>query len=206
MNVSTYHKTLFGSFIVGLAIIVFHLNYNGSSEESARLVIRFTARFSAVVLALIFATSAIHHFIKRKPTALLLKYRPHAGLVFTSVHTLHLLFLFFLQNQFHPVFTLAKTSSLVAGGGAYMFIYIMAITTYPAIKHRMNALHWKWLHLIGLYWIWAIFFNSYLKKAMSHSEGYFILFLLSAGLLLRVLYLLHQYIHKANKKNPAIDH
>lgn len=187
MNVSTFYRALFGTFLIGIIIIVLHISINGGSEDPVRIVIRYTARIAAFLFAIIFASSSVHHLIKSNTSASLVRYRPHLGIVFAVVHTLHLMSLVYLQYKIHPVFSLAKSSSLFAGGTAYLLMYLMLITTHPGVKLKMSLRSWRIIHLIGLYWIWVIFFNSYFKKVVNHSEGYVLLALLSIGLVLRIL-------------------
>ena len=134
MNNRSFYKTLIYSFLTGIFIISIHTLINGNSEDEVRLVIRLTARLAAFLFSIIFVASSIHYFVDSPLSAGLIKLRPHIALIFVVVHTLHLISLFFLQYQIHPVFTLAKTSSLLGGGIAFAFIYFMAFTTFPEIK------------------------------------------------------------------------
>ncbi|NNC83329.1 MAG: hypothetical protein HKN79_07105, partial [Flavobacteriales bacterium] len=157
----------------------------GFDEDSLRILIRGTARSSAILFSLAFAASSVHHFVRSDITAVWLRWRPHLGLAFTVSHTVHLIFLILLQEYIHPVFTLAKATSLFAGGTAYLFMYLMALTTFTAIKIRISPWFWKYLHLIGSYWIWAIFFNSYLKNVINRGRYHGLLALLSIVMMLR---------------------
>ena len=77
-------------------------------------------------------------FIKASWTANLVKYRPHLGLSFMVFHTSHLIFLGLLQFEFHPVFDLAARKALMGGGLAYVFMYMMALTTFPYFKNKLS--------------------------------------------------------------------
>ena len=149
-----------------------------------RKIIRFTAQFSVILFSIAFSASSLHLLLKTSFTKQLVLFRPHIGLAFGTIHFIHLMALVCLQSTFHPVFTLAKTSSLFAGGIAYLFILIIMITTIPRIQKSFKS--WKLIHTIGSYWIWVIFFNSYFKNVINKDRYYGFLLLLIVVILLRI--------------------
>ncbi len=189
---STYLKTVFGVTLVVGGLSALHVYINGTDEIAIRLLIRWTARISAFLFALAFGAASFQYFLKNPLTDWLLKYRPHLGLAFGVTHTFHLIFLIWLQNSIHPVFTLAKKTSLLGGGLAYVFMYLMVLTTFPYFKNKLNTTQWKLLHLIGGYWIWIIFFRSYTRQIFYQERGYLLWGLLLGVLIFRVLRRLSQ--------------
>ncbi len=178
-----------------LAVVIFigllgtiHVFQHGTDEEAVRILIRWSAKTSALLFSIAFGISAIQFLFKDKFTRILLKFRPHIGLSFGVSHTFHLAFLIWLQSAIHPVFTLAKTSSLLGGGLAYVFMYAMMVTTFPYFKQKISPARWKMLHLLGGYWIWLIFFRSYFKQVLNVGQGYTLLVILSGVLIIRVCY------------------
>jgi hypothetical protein len=181
-----YNFILLSLAVCIAAATALQLHFNGSEEESVRQLIRWSVRISTVLFSLAFGISSVQFFLKDAVSSLVLKYRPHIGLAFGAFHTAHLLFLIWLQNAIHPVFTLAKTSSLLGGGLAYVFMYLMMLTTYPQFKSRMSTAQWKLLHTVGGYWIWLIFFRTYFKKVVFKEEAYFLFGLLVLVFVLRI--------------------
>jgi len=175
----------------GLAIAgyIAFFTYHGYTEIATREVIRWSARVSFVTFGLAFGANGIHQVLKKSLSFWLLMNRKYLGISFAISHTLHLIALGLLQYQFHPVFTMAKTSSLLAGGIAYLFILLMFITSFEKYAAMLTRKQWKWLHKIGGYWILGIFFSSYFKRALTESHHWIyvgcLLFLL--GLRIRVL-------------------
>jgi len=112
------------------------------------------------------------------------------GLSFMVFHSAHLIFLGLLQFQFHPVFDLAARKALMGGSLAYVFMYMMALTTFPYFKNKLSQKTWNRLHLIGGWWIWLIFFRSYFKAAIGRNEEYLMFAALSLVLFLRLAYLI----------------
>lgn len=151
----------------------------GLQEESTRLAIRWSARFAVVLFCAAFGASALQHIWKGLFTFWLRANRKYLGITFAVTHLFHLSFLLLLQTKFHPVFELAKTSSLLAGGTAYFFVVAMLLTSFETFSKHLSPKQWKWLHTIGGWWIWAIFIKSYGKNALAY-PGYMMLFLLLA--------------------------
>ncbi|MCB0535084.1 MAG: hypothetical protein KDD14_22955 [Saprospiraceae bacterium] len=159
----------------------------GLTEDSTRLAIRWSARFAVVFFCAAFGASAIRRFFKNNFTFWLRMNRKYLGITFAITHLCHLGFLVLLQKQFHPVFTLAKTTSLLAGGTAYFFVVAMLLTSFDTFSKQLTPRQWKVLHTVGGWWIWAIFFNSNLKNVLKY-PGYLPLFLLLVGVgVLKVL-------------------
>ena len=187
MTNKAFIKTFLAAIIVLGIIIAGHIAFCGTEEESIRKVIAGTARLSASIFVVAFAASSLNYFMNNNWTRSLVSARPHIGLIFTASHTYHLLSLIYLQSAIHPVFTLAKTTSLLGGGLAYVFILLMAITTFPTFRQKLTARSWKTLHTLGMYWIWIIFFRSYFKQVLNKEEGYVLFTLLLIAFILRLI-------------------
>lgn len=182
-----YWRVIMGVAIGTTAIAVMQMQLYGLNEQSIRFLIRWTAKMSVVCFSLAFGISSVFHFFKNDLTAWIFNFRPHLGLAFAVFHTFHLVFLVILQTHIHPVFTLAKTSSLIGGGMAYALMYLMVITTFSKGKTMMHPGAWRILHLIGGYWIWVIFFKSYYNQVFYQDRGYLLFMLITLVLVFRIL-------------------
>ncbi len=172
--------------VVALALLAFLLIYsNGFNEESTRRCIRLSAQISVLLFSLAFGASALQHLWPGRLTHWLSKHRKQLGVSFALTHLSHLFFLVMLQNFFHPVFTKAKTSSLIGGGLAYLFVLLMLLTSFHTFSKYLNQRQWKWLHLAGGYWIWFIFARSYWKNVIDKQQYYFFALLVTGLLILR---------------------
>ena len=158
----------------------------GLTEETTRISIRWTARISAIYFSLAFVASALHSIVQKSWSWWLLMNRKFIGIAFAMTHLLHLGVLVILQYQFHPVFELAKISSLIGGGMAYAFLVFMLITSFDGPKSMLSRKNWTFLHTVGGYWIWFIFIKSYWKRAGTEYEYIPLVVLLLAVVLLRV--------------------
>ncbi len=156
---------------VGLSVLCFAAFYllGGFTEESTRQCIRLSAKVSVVLFSMAFAASAVQGLLRNSLTFWWRMNRKYLGISFAIVHLLHLAFLVLLQQCFHPVFTLAKTTSLFAGGMAYLFVVLMLLTSFERFSKYLSKKSWKLLHTVGGWWIWAIFASSYFKRVL-HGE------------------------------------
>lgn len=154
---------------VGGSLVVFAAAYafGGFDEETTRLCIRLSAKLSVLLFCLAFSASAAHRLLPRGALTFWWKMnRKHLGIAFAIAHLTHLAFLLLLQQCFHPVFELAKPSSLFAGGVAYLFVVLMLLTSFEPFSKHLSPKGWKSLHTVGGWWIWAIFASSYGKRVV----------------------------------------
>jgi len=192
---SSYFK-LIASWILIIMVVSLLILNNSFVEDSLRICISWTAKIAAIFFSLAFGVSSFQYLFKDSYSKKLLSIRPQLGLSFVVFHTAHLIFLFILQEQFHPVFDLAKRSSLAGGFLAYVFMYLMAFSTFPEIKRKLSTKAWSALHVIGGYWIWLIFFRSYFKNVFLKGEEYFMFTLLSLVIVLRIFRILKTRLSK----------
>ncbi len=169
---------------VGLSVLSFAAIFaiGGFNEESTRQCIRLTAKVSVVLFSMAFSASAVQGLLRNVFTFWWRMNRKYLGISFAIIHLIHLAFLLLLQQWFHPVFTLAKSSSLFAGGMAYLFLVLMLLTSFERFSKHLSKKNWKLLHTVGGWWIWGIFASSYFKRVLHGDLEY----LPWAGLVLAV--------------------
>lgn len=152
--------------------------FQGFNEESNRIIIRLTAKIASILFCLAFVASAFHRWQKNSFSWWLMMNRKYFGISFAIMHLLHLAALLLLQQKFHPVFDLAASTSLLAGGMAYLFAILMLLTSFPFFEKMISKKNWKILHTVGGYWIWVIFINTNLKGMMKGELEYVLVVLL----------------------------
>ena len=80
-----------------------------------------------------------------------------------------------------------NTVTLIGGGLAYVFIAAMAATSFDAAVTWLGRPRWQRLHTIGAYYIWFIFLQSYLPRAMQSVDYVPVALLLLGGLVVRLV-------------------
>ncbi len=174
---------------VGLPILLYAAFFFliGFNEVGTRAAIAWSAKISFTLFCLAFVASAAHLRIRNSLSFWWLMNRKYLGISFAINHLLHLGFLVLLQQVFHPVFDLAASTSLLAGGLAYFFVVLMLLTSFETFSKHLSPKNWKLLHTIGGYWIWIIFMSTYFKRVQNIGVEYlpFVLVLILV-LLLRI--------------------
>lgn len=175
-------------WITGLSILLYIGIFAllGFTEEANRAAIQWSARISFSTFCLAFGANAIHQFFKNSLTFWLLMNRKYLGISFAISHFLHLVWLGMLQYSFHPVFTLAKKSAILAGSIAYLFLFGMFLTSFDTFASKLSKRKWKWLHTIGGYWIGGVFLSTYYKRAVTEPLHWAMVGILLILLLLRI--------------------
>jgi hypothetical protein len=138
---------------VGIALLAV-INY-GTSLESLQAVTRFSGRASLAIFSLIFLFQN-HRHVNVK-TILSNQY----FLVFAIAHGIHLVqlltYVYLSGNVLIPV-------RLEGGFLAYVFIFFMPYVQQLFEKNKISAQAFSTLTLIYLYYVWFIFFMSYLPR------------------------------------------
>lgn len=138
---------------VGIALLAV-INY-GTSLESLQAVTRFSGRASLAIFSLIFLFQN-HRHVNVK-TILSDKF----FLVFAIAHGIHLIqlltYVYLSGNELIPV-------RLAGGFLAYALIFIMPYAQQLFENNRISVRAFSTLTLIYLYYVWFIFFMSYLPR------------------------------------------
>lgn len=168
--------------ILTISILFFASNFLrfGYTEEAVRECIAWSARIGAVLFILAFGAKVLQRFMRGSFSFWVMMNRPFIGISFGIMHLIHLFFLIFLQQVFHPVFNLAETSELLAGGGAYVFVVLMLLTSFSTFKKMLSSTNWKRLHTFGSWWIWGVFMSSYWGRVFREEYEFTILAVLLA--------------------------
>ena len=138
---------------VGIALLAV-INY-GATVETLQAVTRFSGRVSLGIFSLIFLFQN-HRYVK-VTNILSEKYFS----VFAIAHGIHLIqllsFVYLSGNELIPV-------RLAGGFLAYVLIFIMPYAQHLFELNKISIKQFSALTLIYLYYVWFIFFMSYLPR------------------------------------------
>jgi DMSO/TMAO reductase YedYZ heme-binding membrane subunit len=163
---------LHGWRIVGWAALALHLMVLltlliwGAGEDGVRAVIRYTARTSFALFMLAFAASALHRLRPGTFTRWLLSNRRYVGVSFAVSHGLHLAAILVLARISAAFVAELAIATIVGGGLGFVFVGLLAATSFDVTAAWLGPRWWRRLHLTGLYYLWFIFFQSYLPRAL----------------------------------------
>ena len=138
---------------VGIALLAI-FNY-GTSLESLQAVTRFSGRASLAIFSVIFLFQNHRHVNVKNILS------DRYFLVFAIAHGIHLVqlltYVYLSGNELIPI-------RLAGGFLAYALIFIMPYAQQLSEKTKISARAFSTLTLIYLYYVWFIFFMSYLPR------------------------------------------
>lgn len=130
----------------------------GWDTEGFRMVIRATARTSLVLFLAAFAASAAFKLWPGPFTRYLRRNRRQLGLGFAMSHFIHALAIIALWKTDPGTFwVLTNPKSIATGGTAYVFIALLAATSFDRMVKALGPKLWGRLHRWGV-WIVAVSF------------------------------------------------
>lgn len=177
--------------LIGGGFSIFCILYSifeGWNETTLLILLRISARVAVVLFILTFLASTLIKLENTSFTRWLIRNRKYIGISFALVHTIHLGFILVRHFLYEPALLTSEPVSRVAGFIAYLFILLMAVTSFDVVSKKLHNKSWKILHSTGGYYIWLIFFLSYLKRLGKENYLFYLLFtLLLFALILKII-------------------
>ncbi len=136
----------------------------GVGEESFRFIIRWTGRASTALFALAFGASSAFALWRTGATTWLRRNRRYVGVSFAGSQTIHLVALVGLAIVAPGFVEGVEASTLVVGGMAFVFTFLLAATSSDAAVRALGR-RWHTLHRVGSWWIFAVFAITVLPVA-----------------------------------------
>lgn len=149
-----------------LTIVVLLIVGSGDySTDSIRLAIRVTARTSLILFLPVFMASALVKFWPGGFTRWLLRNRRYLGVSFAASHGLHAIVIIAFAIQDPVLFgEMTTMGSIISGSSAYLFIVLMAATSFDAAMRALGSRNWRILHWVGAWYIAISFIFTNLKR------------------------------------------
>jgi DMSO/TMAO reductase YedYZ heme-binding membrane subunit len=176
---------------IGAAILLMSallLAADSDLVEAVRTVIRATARTSFVLFLAAFVASSLATLVPNAFTRGLVRERRYLGLSFAFSHLVHMAAIVgygLLNPQFWPGRSALTNTPGTIG---YVFIALLAVTSFHAVSRHMSAAAWKRLHTVGIWVIAAIFGLSFFKRIPTMGVVYAIPFsILCAAVAVRLV-------------------
>lgn len=148
------------------AIVLASFALFGPGTEAILHITRYTARFSFLIFVTVFASAALAQFFPSPLTRWLKRNRRYLGLSFALAHFLHL---GAIVAYFASIGEMPDVVTIIGGGGAYVFIALLALTSNDWSVRKLGPKTWRRLHLVGISYVWLIFMNSYVGRLMSET-------------------------------------
>jgi hypothetical protein len=159
------------AFIALSAMVLLTLAVWGVTEEGMHAVVRYTARSSLALFGAAFVASSVRALWPTPVTRWLLVNRRYLGVSFAVSHAMHLIGILSLARMSSAFRADVDMVTVVFGGLGFVVAAALAATSSNRAVAWMGAHRWRVLHKFGVYYLWFIFFVTYLPAAMAR-PGY----------------------------------
>ncbi|MCJ1885064.1 hypothetical protein LNN38_09435 [Pseudomonas sp. LA21] len=133
--------------------------------EALRSAIRVTARTSFALFLAAFLASSLAALVPSEFTRGLLRERRFLGLAFAFSHAVHAVLIILYVKFFPETFWHGRSvTTSIPGSIGYLFIILLAVTSFPYAVKLLGARIWKGLHSTGTWVIAGVFFLSFYKR------------------------------------------
>ncbi len=140
----TYTRWPFIAVLLGVAAIALgSLAAFDTAPEIWQHITRYTARLSFLIFVIVFASGALAALFPSATTRWLRRNRRYTGLSFALAHFLHLIAIIGL---FVTIEEVPELITIIGGGGAYVFIAAMALTSNDWSVRKLGPQNWLRLH------------------------------------------------------------
>jgi hypothetical protein len=149
--------------VLGLATL---LAVVGAGESGVRAGVRATARSSLLLFLPAFVASSLRRLWVSPISAWMLRNRRQIGVSFAVSHALHGALILWLALGWPKSFW-SNTSlvTIVLGGIGFAFVAALAATSSDRAVAWLGRQRWKRLHRTGVWYLWIVFFASYVPPA-----------------------------------------
>jgi sulfoxide reductase heme-binding subunit YedZ len=140
-----------------------------ATAESTVDMIRLSVQISTPWIYITFAASPLAQLFPGGASRWLLRNRRYLGLSFAAGMGWQLVciaVLFGAHAQYYWE-ELHVTSDLVTRVASYGVLLALTITSFLPVRRRMRQQHWRWLHLLGVWYLWAAIWVSYTEIAFA---------------------------------------
>jgi hypothetical protein len=150
-----FDRAFFFLVVAECALVLLALINHGYTQEALQAVVRYSGRLSLLVFTLIFL---FHDKVRVQLSTFL---SPDYFLLFAVAHGIHLVelasFVYFSNATLIPI--------RVAGGFlAYAIIFVMPWISFLQKSGRLSSSFYKKFEWVYLFYIWLIFFLTYLPR------------------------------------------
>lgn len=163
MRIPTWTMVSGAAAIAAVLGLGFMLAHGGWTHEGVLAGAAITARWAFPFFIAAWAASSLARLWPGGWRSILLRRRRAVGLAFAANHFVHLGFVIAAVGWFgetRPLFV------YLLGGGAYVMVAAMALTSSNAAQRLMGLKSWRLLHTVGGWWVLVIFANSYVGRLM----------------------------------------
>ncbi|MDF9619472.1 ferric reductase-like transmembrane domain-containing protein [Pseudomonas entomophila] len=172
--------------------------------EGLRSAIRATARSSFALFLLTFLASSLAVLLPGAASRRLLRERRYLGLAFAFSHTVHGVLIYLYAQGYPELFWAGRTAlANLPGSLGYLFILLLALTSFKAPMRLLGPRLWKSLHATGTWFLAGVFCLSFYKR-IPMGGGYPLAFALMFAAI--ALKLVAKQVIRLRRTAPSLSH
>jgi DMSO/TMAO reductase YedYZ heme-binding membrane subunit len=142
-----------------------------TADPAAPLVVRWTARTSLTLFALVYVARPATQLWPSPFTRGLLARRKWLGLSFATSHAFHLAGIIGLAWPDVDGFFAARPPNPL-GVLSFVLLAAMSVTSIERVKQAMSRRAWRALHLAGIHVAWLVFAGTYARRVAADRTAY----------------------------------
>ena len=140
-----------------------YLVNNAVAEPHTASLLRATAHVALVLFLLVLIARPLASLRPSRFSRTLLTNRRYLGLTLAGVMSAHLALI--VLHWGYILDRSVPTKALLIGGGAYLMMYAMVLTSFDRPAAMLGPRKWHILHKTGLYWLGFVFVYTLLPDA-----------------------------------------
>ena len=142
-----------------------------STPEAAVNMIRLSVQLASPWVFLAFVATPMTQLFPGKLSNWLLRNRRYLGLSFAAGFGWQAVFIAVLLTLHNAYYweELHNDLDLLLRMASYALLFALTLTSFFPVRRKMHPKHWRWLHLLGIWYFWAAIWVSYAEQALSPS-------------------------------------
>ncbi|MEP1471617.1 MAG: hypothetical protein ABJK20_03990 [Halieaceae bacterium] len=146
-----------------------YLLIGATTPEAAVNMIRLSVQFASPWVFLAFVARPMTQLFPGNFSKWLLRNRRYFGLSFAAGFGWQAVFIGVLLALHSGYYweELHSDIDLLLRMASYVLLFALTITSFFPVRRKMRPEHWRWLHLVGIWYFWAAIWVSYAPMALS---------------------------------------
>jgi sulfoxide reductase heme-binding subunit YedZ len=153
----------FAGMMAGLTLI------GVSTPEAVVKLIILSVQFASPWIFVAFVTSPLVQLFPGSVPKWLARNRRYTGLSFAAGFGWQAVFIAVLLTMYPSYYweELHNASDLLGRVASYILLVALTVTSFFPVRRKMRREHWRWLHLVGIWYFWVAIWASYAPAALS---------------------------------------
>lgn len=161
---------------ISLVLVATMLQVDLSASEQVSRLIALSVKVSVPWLYLAFAASSLAYLVRNDFTRWLLRNRRMLGLSYAAGMAWQAVFIVWLVTGHFDYYTSVAENpyDLAEELPGYIFLLAMVPTSFNFCRKKLTPRQWRWLHTVGIYYLWGETWSTYWYYSYYYEDPQFI--------------------------------